>query len=109
MVRTTRSFVYACRLLLRLTCLCSSVFFLMPRRPPVSTLFPYTTLFRSALWYGRPHPTHMTVEEAVEVAQRIRAERTYLTHLSHRVRHAALLESLPPGIEPAYDGLVVEF
>lgn len=66
-------------------------------------------LVLNALWYGRPHPTHMTVEEAVEVAQRIRAERTYLTHLSHRVRHAALLESLPPGIEPAYDGLVVEF
>src|SRR2546422_4433570 len=31
-----------------------SFFFLMIRRPPRSTLFPYTTLFRSAL--GHPHP-----------------------------------------------------
>src|SRR6266516_7349773 len=28
-------------------CLLSNVFFLMIRRPPRSTLFPYTTLFRS--------------------------------------------------------------
>src|SRR6266705_5011592 len=30
------------------------VFFLMLRRPPRSTLFPYTTLFRSATWPIRP-------------------------------------------------------
>src|SRR3712207_6970330 len=29
-------------------------FFLMIRRPPRSTLFPYTTLFRSARYYPRP-------------------------------------------------------
>src|SRR2546430_10104796 len=31
-------------------------FFLMIRRPPRSTLFPYTTLFRSSLWTLRPLP-----------------------------------------------------
>src|SRR6266853_4476006 len=31
----------------RLSTLCYSFFFLMIRRPPRSTLFPYTTLFRS--------------------------------------------------------------
>src|SRR5580698_11337672 len=30
-------------------------FFLMIRRPPRSTLFPYTTLFRSCRPYLRPH------------------------------------------------------
>src|SRR3712207_8952366 len=30
------------------------LFFLMIRRPPRSTLFPYTTLFRSVRWCGRP-------------------------------------------------------
>src|SRR3712207_7604833 len=30
-----------------------SLFFLMIRRPPISTLFPYTTLFRSAPWRRR--------------------------------------------------------
>lgn len=65
-------------------------------------------LVLNALWYGDPHPAHFTVEEAVEVAREIGAERTYLTHLTHRVRHAELEERLPPGVLPAYDGLEVE-
>jgi phosphoribosyl 1,2-cyclic phosphate phosphodiesterase len=65
-------------------------------------------LVLNALWIGDPHPTHFNVEEAVEVAREIGAERTYLTHLSHRVGHRQLEDALPPGIEPAYDGLVVE-
>lgn len=65
-------------------------------------------LVLNALWRGKPHPTHLTVEEAVAAAEAIGAERTFLTHLSHRDRHAELLETLPPGVEPAYDGLVVE-
>jgi phosphoribosyl 1,2-cyclic phosphate phosphodiesterase len=56
----------------------------------------------------RPHPTHFTVRDAVDAAQRIGARRTYLTHLCHEVGHAELLARLPPGIEPAYDGLQVE-
>src|SRR5688572_33394701 len=36
----------------RLFCACSYVFFLMLRRPPRSTLFPYTTLFRSILIFA---------------------------------------------------------
>jgi phosphoribosyl 1,2-cyclic phosphate phosphodiesterase len=66
-------------------------------------------LVLNALWFGRPHPTHFNVEEAVEVALRLGAERTFLTHLSHRLRHADLAERLPPGIAPAYDGLTIEF
>jgi phosphoribosyl 1,2-cyclic phosphate phosphodiesterase len=65
-------------------------------------------LVLNSLWPGKPHPTHFTVEEAVDTAARVGAERTYLTHLAHRVRHEELLESLPPGVEPAYDGLTVE-
>jgi len=65
-------------------------------------------LVLNALWYGKPHPTHFTVEEAVAVAERIGAEVTYLTHLSHRVRHADLEADLPPAVRPAHDGLVVE-
>ncbi len=65
-------------------------------------------LVLNALRFGKPHPTHFTIDEAVEVARVIGAERTYLIHLTHQVRHAELLEALPPGIEPAYDGLIVE-
>lgn len=58
--------------------------------------------------FHRPHPTHLSVPEAVETARAIGARRTYLTHLTHETGHAALLAELPPGIEPAYDGLMVE-
>jgi phosphoribosyl 1,2-cyclic phosphate phosphodiesterase len=65
-------------------------------------------LVLSALWWGHPHPTHMNVEEAIDTARRVGAPRTYLTHLTHRVRHEELLRDLPRGIEPAHDGLIVE-
>ena len=65
-------------------------------------------LVLNALWHGNPHPTHFNVEEALEAAGRIGAERTWLTHLTHRVRHALLVASLPEGVAPAYDGLVVD-
>ena len=66
------------------------------------------TLVLNALWFGNPHPTHLNVEEAVELAREIGAERTWLTHITHRVRHAELEEHLPENIRPAYDGLTVE-
>ena len=62
----------------------------------------------NALWHGNPHPTHFNVEEAVQVAAELGATRTFLTHLTHRVDYEELLAALPTGVEPAYDGLVVE-
>lgn len=56
----------------------------------------------------RVHPTHLSISEAVAVAQRIGAEQTFLTHLTHESFHADLAAELPVGISPAYDGLVVE-
>ncbi len=56
----------------------------------------------------RPHPTHFSIPEAVAVAQQLRPRRTLLTHLTHDVDHATTGAELPPGIELAYDGLVVE-
>jgi len=57
--------------------------------------------------FHRPHPSHLSVAEAVSAARRIGAERTYLTHLTHENFHAALEAELPPGIAPAYDGLSI--
>ena len=54
------------------------------------------------------HPTHLSIGEAVDVARRVGAKRTYLIHLTHQTGHAELAASLPAGIEPAYDGLTVE-
>jgi phosphoribosyl 1,2-cyclic phosphate phosphodiesterase len=64
-------------------------------------------LVLNALWFGDPHPTHFNVEEAVATARMLGAERTFLTHLTHRLRHAALIDALPPEIQPAFDGLEI--
>ncbi len=53
------------------------------------------------------HPTHLSIPEAVRVAQTIGAERTYLTHLTHDNFHADLEAELPRGIMPAFDGLTI--
>ncbi len=62
----------------------------------------------NALWWGNPHPTHFNVEEAIEAARVIGARRTFLTHMTHRLDYHELMVNLPEGVEPAFDGLVVE-
>jgi len=64
-------------------------------------------LVLNALWW-RPHPTHLSFDEAIAAARAIGATRTILTHLTHETGHAELLARLPAGIEPGYDGLTVE-
>jgi phosphoribosyl 1,2-cyclic phosphate phosphodiesterase len=61
----------------------------------------------NALWW-RPHPTHLSIGEAVATARELGARRTYLTHLTHETGHEALAGQLPSGVLPAYDGLTVE-
>ena len=56
----------------------------------------------------RPHPTHFSIDEAVEAAKRIGADRTLLVHMSHDVDHEEGNASLPEGVELAYDGLQIQ-
>jgi len=56
----------------------------------------------------KPHPTHFSVEEAIAAAGRIGAERTYFTHVCHDLGHAETCTRLPPGVELAYDGQILE-
>jgi phosphoribosyl 1,2-cyclic phosphate phosphodiesterase len=56
----------------------------------------------------RPHPTHFSVAEALEVVERLSPDRTYLTHMTHDLGHAATCARLPAGVELAYDGLVLD-
>lgn len=52
----------------------------------------------------RPHDTHFNIPQALEVAARLGARRTLLTHLSHEVDHARHEPLLPPGVQLAHDG-----
>jgi phosphoribosyl 1,2-cyclic phosphate phosphodiesterase len=56
----------------------------------------------------RPHSTHFSVNEAVEVVSKLGVERAYFTHISHDLGHAETCAHLPPGVELAYDGQVIE-
>lgn len=64
-------------------------------------------LVLDALRY-RPHPTHFSIDEAVEAAQKIGASQTYFTHMTHDVVHDEVNRKLPKSIELAYDGLTFE-
>lgn len=55
-----------------------------------------------------PHPTHLCIPEAIEVAADIGAPVTYLTHLTHFVDHEATERDLPDGVKLAYDGLRID-
>jgi phosphoribosyl 1,2-cyclic phosphate phosphodiesterase len=55
----------------------------------------------------RPHPTHLTVDEALAIVARLSPERTYFTHIAHDLPHAATCARLPRGVELAYDGLIL--
>ncbi|MBX3358238.1 MAG: MBL fold metallo-hydrolase [Phycisphaeraceae bacterium] len=65
------------------------------------------TLVLNALRHRR-HSTHFSVQEAVAAAQRIGAGRTYFTHISHDLAHAATNAELPAGLALAYDGQIIE-
>lgn len=56
----------------------------------------------------RPHPTHFTVDQALEVIAQLRPARAYLTHTTHDLDYASTNAVLPPGVELAYDGLTIE-
>lgn len=65
-------------------------------------------LITSALHHS-PHYSHANLEEAIELAQLIGAERTYFTHMSHSMGlYEEVNRTLPQGMALAYDGLEIE-
>jgi phosphoribosyl 1,2-cyclic phosphate phosphodiesterase len=81
----------------------------------VSTIPPETyrnlldldVLVIDALRY-RHSPTHLSVDQALEVIERVEPKRAYFTHIAHDIKHAELEPRLPEGVFLAYDGLRVE-
>jgi len=56
----------------------------------------------------RPHPTHLSVAQALDVVSRLKPERAFFTHMCHDLPHAATCARLPAGVQLAYDGLTFE-
>ena len=55
------------------------------------------------------HISHFTLDEAIEVAQKVNADMTYFTHISHKMGlHSEVEKELPQNIRLAFDGLKVK-
>jgi phosphoribosyl 1,2-cyclic phosphate phosphodiesterase len=63
-------------------------------------------LILDALHY-RSHPTHLNVEEALEVIEKAQPRQAYLTHCSHEIDHESLEKQMPASVRVAYDNLVL--
>lgn len=55
-----------------------------------------------------PHPSHAHLDRALGWIERLKPARAYLTHMNHQMDYDRLMAMLPPGVEPAYDGLVLD-
>ena len=55
-----------------------------------------------------PHVTHSHLEKTLAWIARLRPRRAVLTHMDESLDYATLRAELPPGVEPGYDGLVIE-
>ena len=56
----------------------------------------------------KPHPTHLTLDEALGYVEMLKPKRALLTHISHDIKHSEFEGRMPAGVGLAYDGLVVE-
>ncbi|WP_348519704.1 MBL fold metallo-hydrolase [Aureimonas sp. ME7] len=61
-----------------------------------------------ALQYN-PHPSHFSLDEAVGWIHRLGVPKAYLTHMHTPLDYGTLCSTLPPNIQPAYDGLTIEY
>jgi phosphoribosyl 1,2-cyclic phosphate phosphodiesterase len=53
----------------------------------------------------RPHPTHLSFEQALAMIDRLRPHRAFFTHLAHDVSHVEIESTLPAHVRVLYDGL----
>ncbi len=56
----------------------------------------------------KPHPSHAHLARTLGWIERVRPRQAYLTHMNHEVSYRRWYDRLPRGIEPAFDGLVID-
>ena len=55
-----------------------------------------------------PHPTHAHLEKTLSWIERAGARRAILTHMNHQTDYDTIAAKLPDGVEPGYDGMVID-
>jgi len=55
-----------------------------------------------------PHPSHFSVQQALDWVARVEARRAILTHMTVELDYETLRRQLPPNVEVGYDGMTVE-
>lgn len=56
----------------------------------------------------KPHGTHAHLDLTLDWIARVKPERAILTNLHVTMDYQTLKRTLPPGVEPAYDGMIVD-
>jgi phosphoribosyl 1,2-cyclic phosphate phosphodiesterase len=56
-----------------------------------------------------PHPSHAHLARTLAWIARVRPRRAILTNMHIDLDYAALKAELPPGVEPAFDGMELAF
>jgi phosphoribosyl 1,2-cyclic phosphate phosphodiesterase len=71
-------------------------------------LFNLDVLVINALRH-KPHHSHFSIAEAIEVIHNVRPKKAFLTHISHVAgKHSDLMKELPANVQPAFDGLKIQ-
>ncbi|QDU34371.1 Phosphoribosyl 1,2-cyclic phosphodiesterase [Poriferisphaera corsica] len=83
---------------------CTDVSTIPPETYPY--LYDLDILVIDALRY-RHHPTHLTVNQALEIIDRVKPKQAYFTHITHDIQHADLEPQLPENVYLAYDGFTL--
>jgi phosphoribosyl 1,2-cyclic phosphate phosphodiesterase len=65
-------------------------------------------LFLDALRH-KPHPTHSTVANSLQIVERVKPKRAFFTHICHDLPHEATNASLPANVRLSYDGMKLDF
>lgn len=56
----------------------------------------------------KPHPTHSTIQQSLNLVEQLKARNAFFTHIAHEVAHEETNTALPPHVRLAYDGLRLE-
>lgn len=56
----------------------------------------------------KPHPTHLSVEQALGMVERVKPKRAFFTHIAHELGHEQTNSTLPAHVKMSYDGLKLE-